>query len=271
MTLQYKDSRLQRMGAILLRFYYLYKNSWPRLIEMSYWPVFQIITWGFLTLHLSAGNSTWVEQAFGVLLAGALLWEVLMRSQIGYALSFLEEMWSKNLGHLFVSPLRFYEWIGALSILTFIRTFVGIFPAMLIALFLYHYSIFDMGVPLVFFYSSLVFTGIWMSLIAQAIILRYGLGAESFAWMIAFAISPISCVFYPLEVLPTWLQPFALALPTTYCFEGMRDILVDNYVNWKDIGLSYALNLVYFSLCILYLNYTFKKIRETGNLLQYGE
>ncbi len=266
----YKDSKLQRIWAICLRFYYLYKGSWTRLTEMLYWPFIQMLIWGFLTQHL-ATNSSWIAQAFGVLLAGALLWDVLMRAQISYAISFLEELWSKNIGHLFVSPLKFSEWIAALSLLSLIKTLIGVIPAMIAAIYLYHYSIFEMGLPFILLFASLLLTGIWLSLMVQAVIMRCGLGAEAFAWTIAFALSPLSCVFYPLTTLPEWLQPIALALPTTYCFEGMRDILMNNHVNWSYIGVSYALNVAYFFLAAILLNYMFKKIREDGNLLQMGE
>lgn len=93
----------RRIAAMVLRYWYLLRGSWPRLLELAYWPTVQMIMWGFISQFM-ATNSTWVAQAAGVLIAAVLLWDVLFRGQLGVSVSFLEEMWSRNLGHLFVSP-----------------------------------------------------------------------------------------------------------------------------------------------------------------------
>ena len=45
-----------------------------------------------------------------------LLWDILFRGQLGFSISFLEEMWSRNLGNLMMSPLRPVEFITALMV-----------------------------------------------------------------------------------------------------------------------------------------------------------
>ncbi|HMI12487.1 MAG TPA: ABC transporter permease, partial [Bradyrhizobium sp.] len=35
-----------RINAMILRYWYLLMSSWPRLLELIYWPALQIITWG---------------------------------------------------------------------------------------------------------------------------------------------------------------------------------------------------------------------------------
>ena len=67
----------------------------------------------------------WLADAAGVLIAGVLLWDVLFRGQIGFSICFLEEMWSRNLGHLFVSPLRPWELVASLMTMSLIRTSLG--------------------------------------------------------------------------------------------------------------------------------------------------
>ena len=99
---------LRRIYAMVLRHVYLMRKSWPRLLELAYWPSVQMILWGFIASFFAA-HSSWVAQAPGVLIAAVLLWDVLFRSQLGVSLTFFEEMYSRNLGHLFVSPLRPYE------------------------------------------------------------------------------------------------------------------------------------------------------------------
>ena len=100
---------------MLLRYLYLLRSSWPRTLELTYWPTLQMLIWGFMSQFLYA-NSSYVFRAFGVLLAAVMLWDVLFRGQLGLSMSFLEEMWARNLGHLFVTPLRPYEWVLSLAV-----------------------------------------------------------------------------------------------------------------------------------------------------------
>jgi hypothetical protein len=44
---------LGRVGAMVLRYTYLLRSSWPRLLEMIYWPAVQMLTWGFLQTYLA--------------------------------------------------------------------------------------------------------------------------------------------------------------------------------------------------------------------------
>ncbi|MBI3515036.1 MAG: ABC transporter permease [Proteobacteria bacterium] len=240
----------RRVGALILRYLYVLRSSWPRLLELAYWPAMQVIVWGFITQFFMT-NSSWVAQATGVLLGAVLLWDVLFRSQLGISVSFLEEMWSRNLGHLFVSPLRPYEFLIALATMSLVRTLIGMLPAALLAIPLYHYSIFDLGLPL--------------------LILCFGLGAEGFAWVAVFAISPIAAVFYPVSVLPAWLQGVAYALPPAHVFEGMRTLMVEHVFPTDHLLAAIGLNALYLAVAGAVFLAAFARARVLGKLLQVGE
>ena len=261
---------LRRIGAMMLRHYYVLRGSWPRLIELAYWPTMQMIIWGFMTQFL-ATNSSWVAQAFGVLLAGVLLWDTLFRGQIGFALSFLEEMWARNLGNLFVSPLRPVEHLISMMIMSMIRTLIGVLPAALLAIPLYHYSVFSLGFPLIAFFLNLMMLSWAVGMLVIALILRYGLGAENAAWFVIFMIAPVSAVYYPVTVLPVWLQHVAWALPSTYVFEGMRAILFTGKFDSSLFFGALALNVVYLAIGAAIYFYAFHRARYRGALLQIGE
>jgi ABC-2 type transport system permease protein len=259
-----------RVWAMLLRYLYILRSSWPRTVELLYWPTLQMVIWGFMSEFL-AEHTSYVARAFGVLLAAVMLWDLLFRSQLGLSISFLEEMWSRNLGHLFVSPLRPYEWLLSLLAMSMIRVTIGILPAMLLAIPLYHYSIFEMGLPLVAFVAVLMALGWALGLAICGAILRHGMGAESLAWTIIFALAPLSCVYYPVTTLPEWLQPFAWALPSTYVFEGMRAVLFENIFRMDYFLSALALNLVYLAAGAAIFFIAFRDARRRGALLQMGE
>ena len=259
-----------RIAAMILRYWYLLRGSWPRVLELAYWPTIQMILWGLITLHLLS-QGTWVNEAAGVLISAVLLWDVLFRGQLGLSLSFLEEAWSRNLGQLFVSPLRPSEWVVAMMTMSLIRTLIGVVPAALLALPLFGYSVFGLGLPLLAFFANLMVCGWWIALIVISLILRLGLGAESMAWLLVFLIAPISCIYYPLEVLPVPVQWIALSLPPAHVFEGMRAILFDDTFLVGHLSAATGLNGLFMMVTGLVFLLAFNDARRRGALLQQGE
>lgn len=261
---------LRRVGAMVLRYLYLLRHSGPRILEVFYWPAVQMILWGFIT-QFFVTNSSWLAQASGVLLAAVLLWDVLFRSQLGVSLGFFEEMYSRNLGHLFVSPLRPYELICALLAISFLRTLIGVGAAALLAISLYEFSIFSLGLSLLGFFANLLVMGWAIGLMVAALVLRYGLGAESLAWVAVFALAPVSGIYYPIAVLPDWLQMVAWALPSSHVFEGMRGVLIDDQVLMGHLLAAMGLNIIYIAVGAGLFLYAFKVARQHGTLLHIGE
>ncbi|MSP66928.1 MAG: ABC transporter permease [Alphaproteobacteria bacterium] len=259
-----------RVWAMVLRYIYLMRSSWPRLVELCYWPAMQMILWGFITLFF-VQHSSWVAQAAGILMSAALLWDVLYRGQLGVAVPFLEEIWSRNLGQLFVSPLRPSEMIVALLVISMVRTLIGVGAAAAIAAVLYQYSILSLGLPLVVFFANLMVFGWAIGLMVCGLLLRWGLGAESFAWIAIFLVQPVSGIYYPISVLPGWLQPVAWTLPSSYVFEGMRALLIEGRFDGTLLLHAALLNVLWMALGALLFLYAFHVARVRGLLLKTGE
>jgi ABC-2 type transport system permease protein len=264
------SASLGRVGALCKRHLYLFRSSWTRLFDLVYWPTLQMTIWGFVTVFLNQ-HSSWFAQAAGVLIGAVLLWDVLVRSQFGLTLSLLEEMWSRNLANLFVSPLRPWEFAASLMLLAVTRSMIGVLPAALLAIPLFAYSVFELGLPLIAFWIMLVMLGWSIGLLIGALLFRFGLAAESYAWASIFLIQPISGVWYPVAVLPAWLKPLAWSLPSTYVFEGMRAVVIDKVFRWDLLAGAFALNLVYMALAFAAFLYAFTLARRRGALLQSSE
>jgi ABC-2 type transport system permease protein len=261
---------LRRMAALVRRYIYLLRSSGVRLIELIYWPFLQMLTWGFLQKYL-AGTQNPYAQAAGVLIGSVLLWDILFRSKIGFSTTFIEEMWSRNLGNLLTSPLRPYELVAALSLWSIIRLGVSMVPVAIAAFFIFGFNLLDLGLALVAFFFVLVLTSWSLGLVAAGVILRYGLGAEELAWSLAFVLLPLSCVYYPVSVLPEWLQWIALALPPTHVFEGMRSILLHNTFDATDLWRALGLNAIYLAVGYVTFSWFLGRARVNGTLLQLGE
>jgi ABC-2 type transport system permease protein len=260
----------RRIWAMVLRNYYLMRGSWPRVVDLIYWPTLQMVLWGFITLFFMT-NSSWVAQTAGVLLSAVLLWDVLFRGQISLFLSFLEEMWSRNLGHLLVSPLRPIELALALIVTSLVRTLIGVGGAAALAMLMFDFSIFDLGLPLIAFFINLIVLGWSLGLVVSGLVLRFGQGAEGLAWAVVFLIQPVSGVYYPISVLPHWLQVIAAGLPSSHVFEGMRALLIDNVFRVDLLGAALALNGIWLALGLGSFLLSVRIARDKGLILQMGE
>ncbi len=262
----------QRIWGLMYRHLALYRRSWPRVVELMYWPTLQMCIWGFTSTYLvtTAGGANGVAAVGGALLGGVLLWEVALRSQMGVALSFLEELWSRNLGHVFVSPLRPWEMLAALVSISALRVLVGVLPAVLLAWVLYAFDLFQMGPVVVLFFANLLIMGWWVALGVVSLILRHGAGAEALAWSVLFGLTPISAVFYPVSVLPAPVQWVALSLPSAHVFEGMRAAL-QGVVRWDHLAWAVVLNALWMVAGVGLFARQFRVARTSGALLNIGE
>jgi ABC-2 type transport system permease protein len=260
----------RRVLAMVLRHWYLLKSSWPRVFDLMYWPTVQMLMWGFLQLYV-AQHSNFFVSAAGTFIAAVMLWDTLFRGQLGFSISFLEEMYSRNIGNLMMSPLRPAEFVAALMIMSVIRLAIGMVPVSLLAIAFFGFNLWGMGLALVAFFVNLFLTSWAVAILVSGLLLRNGLGAESLAWGIMFLFLPLTCVYYPVAVLPAWLQVFAWMLPPTYVFEGMRALVVDQVFRADLMVQAFALNAVVFAAGVAAFLMLLRSARREGTLLQGGD
>jgi ABC-2 type transport system permease protein len=263
-------SSLGRIGALVRRYIYLIQSSWLRSLEILYWPFLQMVMWGFLQKYLVT-NTNATAVAGGLLIGAVLLWDIQFRSQIGFSVGFLEEMWSRNLGHLLTSPLRPNELVAALCVMSLMRLVIAMVPVSIAAYWFFGFNLLGLGFGLGVFFAVLILTGWALALFSSGIILRYGLGAEELSWSLGFILLPLACVYYPVAVLPSWLQPVALAFPSTHVFEGMRSILLHNTFNAEELVWALALNAIYLAAAYATFRALLRSARVNGSVLQLGE
>jgi ABC-2 type transport system permease protein len=259
-----------RIAAMVLRYWYLIRSSWPRLLELVYWPAVQMLMWGFLQLYINQ-NAGFFARAGGTFLGAVLLWDILFRGQLGFSVSFLEEMWSRNLANLMMSPLKPVEFVIALMIMSVIRLAIGVVPVTLLAIAFFGFNLFGLGFALAAFFINLLLTSWAVGIFVSGLVLRNGLGAENLAWTIMFIFLPLTCVYYPVAVLPDWLQAVAWLLPPTYVFEGMRALMIDHVFRLDLMLESLALNVVLFTAGAAAFLGLLKSARRSGSLMQTGE
>ena len=261
---------LNKIFALSLRHIYLIKGSFPRILDLIYWPSIQIILWGFISKFFSA-YSDYYNNTVGVILTCAILYDFLFRSSISFNMSFLEEIWSRNFTNLFIAPMKISEIITSLIFTALIRTLIGLVPAILLTSPLFGISILNLGIPLIFLFLSLYTFGITLGLFVSAGLLRFGPSFENIAWSSLFLLAPLGCIYYPIEILPEFFQKVARILPLVYLFEEARNILINNTYDYKNILYAFYLNAIYLIIGILLFYYSFSEARKKGSLINIGE
>ncbi len=261
---------LGRIGALLSRHLYLYKRSFARMLEIFYWPFLDLIVWGFITIYLDKVGLQ-LHGAVTFFLGALILWDILFRAQQGIAVSFLEEMWARNLMNLFASPLTVGEYLASTMTMSVLKVSAVGTLMMVFAWAFYAYDILKMGVSLFPFVINLVISGWIIGVLTTSIIMRFGQQAEVLAWGMVFLFQPISCVFYPLEVLPPILQNIAWSIPPSHIFEGMREVLNTGAMPLTHLVWATGLNALYLIIMVTWFYHTFNVCKERGMLVRVGE
>ncbi len=262
--------KLHRIAALVSRHLYLYRRSLPRIMEIFYWPFLDLVIWGFITLYL-AKYQPQVPGFVSFYLGALILWDMLFRSQQGITISFLEELWARNLMNLFASPLTPGEFLAATIAMSIFKvTCVSLVMAVCAWLF-YDYNVLVMGLWLLPFVLNLVVTGWAIGVFTTSLIMRFWQEAEVLAWSMVFLFQPISCVFYPLDVLPTWLKAVAWVNPAAHVFEGMRAVLNSSGAPTINLLWACALNGSLLAGIIAWFYKTFAHCKEQGSLVRVGE
>lgn len=251
-----------RIKAIFLRYFYILLKGPQQLSDLFYWPLIDILLWGLTSIWVATQDEA---AHFPLLLmTGLILWQIAWRGAVDVSVSLLQEFWHRNLVNLFSSPLKIIEWEVGVACLCICKFFITITFGSLLVYFLYGINVFVLGWFFVPFSIILLIFGWTLGLLSASVIIYWGHQLESLAWMIPYLFAPFSAVFYPVEILPVWAQIISWSLPSTYIFEGMRQVLQGNGCPLAYFGISLVLALFYFSLSLWLFNFSFQKSRIKG-------
>jgi ABC-2 type transport system permease protein len=260
------------ISALIWRYFFLYTRTPMRLVELVFWPMVDLLVWGYLTLFIKENAGSSLPYPITFLLGGIVLWDVLFRAQQGVAVSFLEDVWTRNLLNVFVAPVRTSEYVLATFGVGVLRIFVTVSMMLVVALLLYQFNVFVMGWALLPFFLNLLISGWALGMISTALILRWGQAAESLAWAVPFFIQPFVAVFYPVaSIKPEWLQWFSLILPPTHVFEGMRQVMKpDGVFSMYHFLMAAGLNVLFMGIAAWIFASTLAATRRRGLLTKFA-
>ncbi|MBI2264690.1 MAG: ABC transporter permease [Armatimonadetes bacterium] len=258
-----------RISGIVLRQMLLIRRSIHRIFELFYWVTLELFLWGFITIWLQgvADHDRHINFVL-FLLGGLIFWDLFSRTQQTVATSFLEDVWSRNVVNIFAAPVSKGEFLTGLVIVSVIRGLIALGFVAILAFFLYHFRIWQVGFYFLPLVANLFVFGWALGFVIMGIIIRFGLSVEILAWSIPILIQPLSAVFYPVSILPDFLQRLAFLLPTTHMFEGMRQVLLRHTLPWENILWASLLNGVYFVFSVVFFGAMLRTAKRNGFLVR---
>lgn len=233
------------------------------MTDAFYWPTVDLVLWGIASLYFMS----YLDDAPGIvafILSGIVFWIIVWRGQAEISINALEEVWNRNLINIFVSPLKFSEWVLSLITMGAIKALLSFLFAVLVALLLYKVNIFSYGFYLVPFIIPLLLFGYSVGFFIAGLVLRFGTRIQGLSWSLIFVVSPFSAIYYPVEILPAWAQKIASFIPASYIFEGAREVLHSGIFDQNKVFLSFVLSFIYLAASLFFFRQSFRKALKNG-------
>lgn len=254
--------------GLVYKFFCICYRSLDRIFDIIYWPVISLLLWGFTSTFVSSTSSQSGVMEF--FLGGAVLWSLFWRAQTDVGTFILEDFWSRNIYNMFASPVTPLELFSAIALIGFLRCALSFVFLALLAWLLYTFNIFHIGgLALSAFTTVLLLFGWVIGIVISALIFRYGLRIQVLAWSVGFLIQPFSCVFYPLESMPRWVQVIAVTLPTTHVFEGLRHAIATGELAVRPLLIALGLTAVLLIASLLYFHHALRQAKRLGLLTRF--
>jgi ABC-2 type transport system permease protein len=171
---------------------------------------------------------------------------------------------------MFATPLRISEYVLGLVITAVGTSLIGLLTMVVLAGFAFGLSFFAYGIALLPFVLVLFLSGIALGIGGSAMVLRLGPASEWLVWPLPAFIAPFVGVYYPVSVLPRWMQAVSHVLPPSYVFEDMRAII--RHAPWRlsDLGIGFTLSILYILAAAIFFRQVYRTAVRTGLLARYS-
>lgn len=254
----------QHVYALVKRYLLIKMRDINRLANLTYFPLADIVVAGLVSNWMTRNSPNALEDQILYLLELAF-WIIINAAHIESCFNLIEEIQTRNFVNLFSSSLQHFEWITASFILSCIES---VLMTAVSSLFVYEFYgihlVASVGWFLPLFLILMVMAGWVMAVFTISLMVHFGLRMTIIVMALPYIVMSMSAAFYPVHVLPGWLQAIASFLPTTYIFEGLRVLVTDHLIPTKCLALSLILNILYMVFALFFYNFMFKKSREQG-------
>lgn len=252
---------IHRIKISMLHTWYHFTHSMETWVDLFWNSSLQMLIFAFIAVVFS-NESNPLQGTY--MIAGMVFWNILWSAQYGITLGILWEIWSHSLSSLFMTPLTLEEFLIGQALSAIIKALVAVMVTATIAWFVYHFSLTQFGWWFWVYFIELFAFGLSMGMVVLSMIFRWGTDVQSLSWSMVFLVQPIGAVFYPVSVLPPFIQKIAWCLPPTYVFETIRQQIRNGTVNGSSLLIATLVNTIFFIVSYLILHWTHQASKRSG-------
>jgi ABC-2 type transport system permease protein len=261
---------VQRTAAVVVRHWHATRRSPHRLLDVVFWPVFDLLLYGSIAMYVrQAGSSSASARTVLSVVAGIIMWQVMYQAHNAVSTSFFDEIYARQLPSLLTTPLRPVEWVLGAAIQGLIKVGLGVAAVTAAAAALYGFDLSGSGLTIVPVMALLLLTGWAVSLIVMGVVMFLGSGTETLAWGLLFSLLPLSGAFYPISVLPAAIRPVSAVLPTTYTFTAARAVMTGDPSPWGKIGLAALATAALMVAALAFATFSLHVFQRRGSISRY--
>lgn len=234
-----------------------------RILELLYWPVVDMVLFGFLGLW-AQGKMVSSENFILAVLVCSMCWYLIYRTSLEINKNLLIEIWEFHLVNLFASPLSIVEFIISLMVLGIFSSLTTFIYSSFIVWLIFDQNVFAWLPDLAPFIPIFIFSGWTIGLLVASLIFYFGKSVDSFIWAIPWLFAMLSGAFYPITLFPQWLQKLVYFIPFSHFFTNVRNLILTNKIDWPDVIVGLVLLLIYFAIAIVLFKKAFHNSKENG-------
>lgn len=252
---------LARIWTMIVHEIYVTRNSLEIFFDIVFFPLINVVLFGLISRFITHGSSS--NQ---VLILGVLLWEIVTIVQYNVTVSTMWEVWSHNLTNIFMTPISIVEYLMGHILVGIFKTAAVVTLLGISAQWFFNFNLLNIGiVNLLLFGVNLAVFAIWIGVFLLGFIFRFGTRMAAVSWGVIFLFQPLTAAFFPLSVLPHWLQDIARVFPATYVFEDARRALTGSTgILWSSFALILLFNTFYTLISIYGFYRLFEKSKDSG-------
>ncbi len=254
--------RISRILAVTYRSFKTAYRDPNNISNILYFPIIDVLMIGFVGAWAQGGTGH--GGIMTSVLAGVVAWSTIFRASMDVAVGFLLEMWDSHLINLCATPLNIGEIALGHMINSSLQCVVIFCYSSLLILFFYGINMFAPGLALLPYIALFMVCGWFIGLLSSVVVLYCGRNTGTFAWSTPWLFATISGAYSPTYLFPVWLQKIAGFLPTTYAFQGMRDLVTNNTWSVRNLTIGFGLAFIYFALAFVLVSYIFERSKNKG-------
>lgn len=253
--------------------------------ELSYRFVFllrvlkifiSIFTFYFISNLVDSGASVYLSEYggkyFPFVLIGLAFYEYVFATLYSIAQTIRTEQMMGTLESVLATPTKVSTIIAGSCAWDILSTSLSVFIYLAAGVFIFKLDLSAMNAGaalLVFVLTIMSFAGIGIFSAAFVLVFKKG---DPITWLISVTFGFLGGVYYPVKILPKFLQDCAYLLPITHSLDGLRLSILKGYgfaALLPNIEVLAVYSLIFLPLSVVFFKLAVRKAKIDGSLVHY--